>query len=75
MKKIRVGALCLVASLALGGSAVITGAGCKKCKPAEVALSERAPDAAGGAGSSSSLSRWVGRLAVERQPYSDRPRK
>ena len=55
MKKIRVGALCLVASFALGISAVITGAGCKKCKPAEAALSERAPDAAGGAGSSTSL--------------------
>lgn len=70
MKKIRVGALCLVTSLALGGSAVITGAGCKKCKPAEAALSERAPDAAGGAGSFTSLSvvaTWFGRLLPRRQ--------
>ena len=53
MKIIRVGALCLVASLALGVSALMTGAGCKKCKPAEAALSERAPAAAGGAAAAS----------------------
>lgn len=66
----RASALCLMASFALGGSAVITGAGCKKCKPAEAALSERAPDAAGGAGSFTSLSvvaTWFGRLLPRRQ--------
>ncbi len=53
MTIIRVGALCLVVSIALGVSALMTGAGCKKCKPAEATLSERVPAAAGGAATAS----------------------
>ena len=41
MKKNRAGALCLMASFALVVSALMTGAGCNNCKPADATLSWR----------------------------------